>query len=126
MVASARSTLAPCNECARHNCAAHGVLFVENALPSRSSMVAVTAAQLRYRRATALDTRACHDLMWTSVVDLGARHGSLLQGTADEWWSSGESLHQLLARLAARVRRGEDAYWTAYSRQRPFHNRFHI
>jgi GNAT superfamily N-acetyltransferase len=39
--------------------------------------------------------------MWTSVVDLGARHGSPLQGTADEWWGSGESLHQLLARLAA-------------------------
>jgi GNAT superfamily N-acetyltransferase len=39
--------------------------------------------------------------MWTSVVDLGARHGSPLQGTADEWWGSGESLHHLLARLAA-------------------------
>jgi GNAT superfamily N-acetyltransferase len=39
--------------------------------------------------------------MWTSVIDLGARHGSPLQGTADEWWVSGESLHQLLARLAA-------------------------
>jgi GNAT superfamily N-acetyltransferase len=59
------------------------------------------AAQLRYRRATPLDSRACHDLMWTSVVDLGARHGSPLQGTADEWWGSGESLHHLLARLAA-------------------------
>jgi ribosomal protein S18 acetylase RimI-like enzyme len=59
------------------------------------------AAQLRYRRANPLDSRACHDLMWTSVVDLGARHGSPVQGTADEWWGSGESLHQLLARLAA-------------------------
>jgi GNAT superfamily N-acetyltransferase len=39
--------------------------------------------------------------MWTSVVDLGARLGSPLQGTADEWWSSSESLHGLLARLAA-------------------------
>ena len=61
----------------------------------------MTAAQLRYRRATPLDSRACHDLMWTSVVDLGARHGSPLQGTADEWWGSGQSLHQLMARLAA-------------------------
>jgi GNAT superfamily N-acetyltransferase len=39
--------------------------------------------------------------MWTSVVDLGARHGSPLKGTAEEWWGSGQSLQQLLARLAA-------------------------
>ena len=62
---------------------------------------AMTAEQLRYRRATRDDSRACHDLMWTSVVDLATRQGSPLQGTADDWWRSGESLHRLLARLAA-------------------------
>jgi GNAT superfamily N-acetyltransferase len=62
---------------------------------------AVTAEQLRYRRASPDDSRACHDLMWTSVVDLGTRLGSPLQGTADDWWRSGESLHRLLAQLAA-------------------------
>lgn len=61
----------------------------------------MTAGQLRYRRATPQDTRACHDLMWSSVVELGARLGSPLDGTADDWWSSGESLHRLLAKLAA-------------------------
>ena len=59
------------------------------------------AEQIRYRRATSQDTRACHDLMWSSVVELGARIGSPLDGTADEWWSSGEPLHRLLAKLAA-------------------------
>jgi GNAT superfamily N-acetyltransferase len=39
--------------------------------------------------------------MWTSVVDLATRQGSPLQGTADDWWTSGESLHRLLERLAA-------------------------
>ena len=55
-----------------------------------------------YRRATAADTRACHDLLWTSATDLGRRHGTSggqlgrLVGTASrrsrtashavEWW----------------------------------------
>jgi GNAT superfamily N-acetyltransferase len=39
--------------------------------------------------------------MWTSVVDLATRHGSPLAGTADDWWRSGESIHRLVAQLAA-------------------------
>ena len=61
----------------------------------------MTAEHLRYRRATADDSRACHDLLWTSVVDLGRRQGSPLEGTADDWWRTGESLHSLLTQLAA-------------------------
>ena len=61
----------------------------------------MTAERLRYRRATADDSRACHDMLWTSVVDLGRRQGSPLEGTADDWWRTGESLHGLLAQLAA-------------------------
>jgi GNAT superfamily N-acetyltransferase len=61
----------------------------------------MSAERLHYRRATPADTRACHDLMWASVVELGSRHGSPLSGTADEWWSSSEPIHRLLARLAA-------------------------
>jgi GNAT superfamily N-acetyltransferase len=61
----------------------------------------MTSANILYRAATPADSRACHDLMWAAVVDLGSKHGTPLTGTADEWWSSGESLHNLLARIAA-------------------------
>ena len=61
----------------------------------------MTTGQLRYRRATPDDTRACHDLLWASVVDLGTRTGSPLSGTADEWWGTSEPLQRLVASLAA-------------------------
>lgn len=69
----------------------------------------MTAEQIRYRRASPDDNRACHDLMWASVVDLGRRNGSPLQGTADDWWRSGESLHDLVAQLAAEWWLAEEA-----------------
>lgn len=69
----------------------------------------MTAEQIRYRRASPDDNRACHDLMWASVVDLGRRNGSPLQGTADDWWRSGESLHGLVAQLAAEWWLAEEA-----------------
>ena len=53
-----------------------------------------------YRRATPNDAVACHELMWASVTDLGRRQGSLLEGTADDWWRSSEPLQRLLARIA--------------------------
>ncbi len=53
-----------------------------------------------YRRATPNDAVACHELMWASVTDLGRRQGSVLEGTADDWWRSSEPLHRLLARIA--------------------------
>jgi GNAT superfamily N-acetyltransferase len=53
------------------------------------------------RRATPNDAEACHEVMWASVTDFGARNGTPLQGTAAEWWASGESLHRFLAAHAA-------------------------
>jgi GNAT superfamily N-acetyltransferase len=39
--------------------------------------------------------------MWSSVTDFGARNGTPLQGTAAEWWASGEPLQRHLAARAA-------------------------
>jgi GNAT superfamily N-acetyltransferase len=55
----------------------------------------------RYRRATPEDAIGCHELMWSSVTDLGTRQGMPLQGTAAEWWRWSEPLNRLLAELAA-------------------------
>src|SRR5437868_7783940 len=54
-----------------------------------------------YRRATADDAVACHELMWESITDLGRRQGTPLEGTAEDWWRSSEPLHRLLAQIAA-------------------------
>jgi GNAT superfamily N-acetyltransferase len=54
----------------------------------------------RYRRATPDDAVACHELMWSSVTDLGVRQGTPLEGTAAEWWRSSEPLNRLLAEMA--------------------------
>jgi GNAT superfamily N-acetyltransferase len=35
--------------------------------------------------------------MWASVTDLGKRRGTPLQGSAAEWWTSGEALQRFLA-----------------------------
>src|SRR5438045_860722 len=56
---------------------------------------------IAYRRATADDAVACHELMWTSVTDLGRRQGTPLEGTAEESWRSSEALQRELARIAA-------------------------
>jgi GNAT superfamily N-acetyltransferase len=53
------------------------------------------------RRATLEDTEACHEVMWASVTDFGARHGTPLHGTAADWWTSGEPLQRFLASHAA-------------------------
>jgi GNAT superfamily N-acetyltransferase len=53
------------------------------------------------RRGTPADTRACHDLLWTSATDLGRRHGTPLEGDADAWWEGIESVHRFLADHAA-------------------------
>jgi GNAT superfamily N-acetyltransferase len=39
--------------------------------------------------------------MWSSVTDFGARNGTPLAGTADDWWPMSEPLHRLLADHAA-------------------------
>jgi GNAT superfamily N-acetyltransferase len=54
-----------------------------------------------YRRATPDDALACHELMWSSVTDLGIRQGTPLEGTAEDWWRSSEPLNRLLAEEAA-------------------------
>jgi GNAT superfamily N-acetyltransferase len=53
------------------------------------------------RRGTAGDTRACHDLLWTSATDLGRRHGTTLEGTSEDWWDGIKSIHAYLADHAA-------------------------
>ncbi|HMC37451.1 MAG TPA: GNAT family N-acetyltransferase, partial [Actinomycetota bacterium] len=54
-----------------------------------------------YRRATPNDAIACHELMWSSVTDLGVRQGTPLEGTAADWWRWSEPLNRLLAGEAA-------------------------
>jgi GNAT superfamily N-acetyltransferase len=54
-----------------------------------------------YRRGTAEDALACHELMWSSVTDLGTRQGTPLEGTAAEWWQWLEPLNRLLVEEAA-------------------------
>jgi len=53
------------------------------------------------RRATTEDVEACHDVMWRSVTDFGRRNGTPLEGTATDWWASGERLQRFLATHAA-------------------------
>ena len=45
--------------------------------------------------------RVCHDLLWATVTDLGRRQATPLDGSADDWWQSGETLHRYLAGHAA-------------------------
>ena len=56
---------------------------------------------IEIRRANDGDAKACNELLWASVTDFGARYGTPLQGTADEWWVSAEPLHRHLAANAA-------------------------
>ena len=53
------------------------------------------------RRATHEDIEACHEVMWRSVTDFGRRKGTPLEGTASDWWASGERLQRFLATHAA-------------------------
>jgi GNAT superfamily N-acetyltransferase len=53
------------------------------------------------RRATSAEAEACHEILWASVTDFGARHGTPLDGTVADWWASGEPVHRFLAAHAA-------------------------
>jgi GNAT superfamily N-acetyltransferase len=53
------------------------------------------------RRAKPADVEACHEVMWASVTDFGARNGTPLHGTASDWWAGGEWLQRYLASHAA-------------------------
>src|SRR5437762_13635715 len=53
------------------------------------------------RRATPDDAEACHEVLWRSVTDFGTRNGTPLDGTAADWWASGERLQRFLAVHAA-------------------------
>jgi hypothetical protein len=53
------------------------------------------------RRGTPADVEPCHSVMWTSIVDLGLRHGTPQNGSAADWWAAGESLQRFLAQHAA-------------------------
>jgi GNAT superfamily N-acetyltransferase len=54
-----------------------------------------------FRRATPADAEACHSVMWTSIVDLGLRHGTPQSGSVEDWWTAGESLQRFLGEHAA-------------------------
>jgi GNAT superfamily N-acetyltransferase len=53
------------------------------------------------RRATPDDAETCHEILWESVTEFGARHGTPLSGTAAEWWASSQRLQRFLADHAA-------------------------
>jgi GNAT superfamily N-acetyltransferase len=53
------------------------------------------------RRAAPADAEACHSVMWTSIVDLGVRHGTPQSGSVEDWWAAGESLQRFLGESAA-------------------------
>lgn len=60
-----------------------------------------TLDAVSYRRATVDDSRACHDLLWTSATDLGRRHGTELEGSSDDWWADIQTIHAYLGEHAA-------------------------
>jgi GNAT superfamily N-acetyltransferase len=61
------------------------------------------------RRAKPDDAEACHRVMWASVTDFGARNGTPLSGTAEEWWTGAEVFARFLATHAAEWWVAEDA-----------------
>jgi GNAT superfamily N-acetyltransferase len=56
---------------------------------------------LAIRPGTPGDAETCHRLLWESATDLGARRGTPLAGSVDDWWRSSEPLHRYLADHAA-------------------------
>jgi GNAT superfamily N-acetyltransferase len=64
-------------------------------LPVTPSSDALASVQIR--PGTAADTRACHDLLWASIVDFGAHNGTPLAGSADDWWRNSEPVHRYLS-----------------------------
>src|SRR5918992_131207 len=54
-----------------------------------------------FRHGTPDDSRRCHNLLWTSATDLGQRHNTPLDGSADDWWGGMEPVHAFLAQHAA-------------------------
>ena len=55
----------------------------------------------RIRRGGAADTKACHELLWEAVVDLGERRGTPVPISTDEAWRSFQPLYDRLAEHAA-------------------------
>jgi hypothetical protein len=65
---------------------------------------------INIRRGTPDDSLPCHTVMWVAVTDLARRRNLPLEGTAEEWWSSGsEAEFRYLARAAAEWWVAEDA-----------------
>jgi GNAT superfamily N-acetyltransferase len=73
---------------------------------TRSDLDALSG--LIVRRATGEDAPACHEVLWKSVTDLGRRQSTPLEGSVEDWWRSGESLHRHLAERAAEWWLAED------------------
>jgi GNAT superfamily N-acetyltransferase len=53
------------------------------------------------RRGVPEDARPCLDLLWTAVTNLATRHGTPLEGSADDWWTTSEPIYRYLALHAA-------------------------
>lgn len=53
------------------------------------------------RQATPDDTDGCHRIMWHAITDLATRHGTPMEGSADDWWPSSEPQFRYLSRSAA-------------------------
>jgi GNAT superfamily N-acetyltransferase len=55
----------------------------------------------RIRRGGEADIEPCHTLLWETVTDLGRRQATPLEGSAEDWWKTGEPFQRFLANHAA-------------------------
>jgi GNAT superfamily N-acetyltransferase len=56
---------------------------------------------IEIRRGTAADSRECHHLLFTTITDYEAAHGTPLDESEEEWWAGNEPIYDLLAAEAA-------------------------
>jgi GNAT superfamily N-acetyltransferase len=72
--------------------------------PSEAERTQKYPGAVTSEQATPHDSRACHDLMWTSVVDLSERQ-HLLATVAAAWWVAEETDSGRLAGFARKLQR---------------------
>lgn len=58
-------------------------------------------SDIGFRRGTPADSRVCHQLLYTTITDFEAKHGTPLEGSEAEWWADNEPFYDLLATDAA-------------------------
>jgi GNAT superfamily N-acetyltransferase len=69
----------------------------------------VTTPELRFRRATSADSRACFDVFMPAIRDLTARQGAPWQPDSEKLWSRLQPMYDHLGRHAAEWWVAEDA-----------------